>query len=163
MVLVGITATAIALGEVRSVFTFVLDYGWAGLGAGLGPALIMTLLWQRTTGPGILAGMIVGVTTAVVWKQIEWLSSAFYSMIPAFTASLLTIVVISLLTRLDYRTDRGLNLTSILIREDPCRLLFLKNGNAVLRFNAQDPLDLIRNRSESQYSQNCRSMGENQS
>ena len=99
LVFVGVVATGIALGEVRSVFTFVLDYGWAGLGAGLGPALIMTLLWRRATGPGVLAGMIVGVATAVIWKQVEGLSSAFYSMIPAFVASMLTIAIVSLISR----------------------------------------------------------------
>ena len=95
LILAGVVATAIALGEVRSVFSFVLDYGWAGLGAGFGPALIMTLLWNRTSGPAVLAGMVVGVSVAVVWKQIEFLSANFYAMIPAFFASLLTIVFVS--------------------------------------------------------------------
>jgi Na+/proline symporter len=98
LLVVAVIATAIALGDVRSVFTFVLDYGWAGLGAGLGPALIMTLLWKRTTGPAVVAGMLVGLATVIIWKQFPELSAAFYNLVPAFFGSLATIVIISLLT-----------------------------------------------------------------
>ena len=65
VLLVGIVATAIALSDVRSIFDFVLAYGWAGLGAGFGPALILTLFWKRATGWGILSGMIAGVVLLV--------------------------------------------------------------------------------------------------
>ena len=96
LVLVGAIATAIAIGEVRSVFTFVLDYGWAGLGAGIGPALIMSLLWKRATGPGIIVGMLVGITTVVVWKQIPMLADNCYNLVPAFFGSLASIAIVSL-------------------------------------------------------------------
>ena len=82
--------------EVRSVFSFVLDYGWAGLGAGFGPALILRLCWRRTTGWGVLAGMIVGVATAVIWKQFPDLQAQVYNLVPAFVLSMLTIIVVSL-------------------------------------------------------------------
>ncbi len=57
-------AVWIAMRDRRSVFTFVLDYGWAGLGAGFGPALIMRLLYKKTSAWGIIAGMVVGVVVA---------------------------------------------------------------------------------------------------
>ena len=87
-----------AMGEVRTVFDFVLDYGWAGLGAGFGPALILSLLWRRTTGWGVLAGMIVGVVTAIAWKQFPALHRQLYNLVPAFALSALTVVVFSLLS-----------------------------------------------------------------
>ena len=96
VVLIGTIATAIALVEVRSVFSFVLDYGWAGLGAGFGPALILRLCWRRTTGWGVLAGMIVGVATAVIWKQFPDLQAQVYNLVPAFALSMLTIIAVSL-------------------------------------------------------------------
>jgi len=99
VVLVGAVATAIALAEVRSVFSFVLDYGWAGLGAGFGPALIMALLWKRTTGWGVFAGMIVGVSTAVIWKQFPDLHKQLYNLVPAFLFSLVAICAASLATQ----------------------------------------------------------------
>jgi Na+/proline symporter len=95
VILIAVIATAIAAGEVRQVFTFVLDYGWAGLGAGFGPAIILTMLWKRTTRWGILAGMIVGVTTAVVWRQFSALHAQVYNLVPAFTLALLATVVVS--------------------------------------------------------------------
>ena len=96
VLLIGIVATGIALGEMRAVFDFVL-YAWAGLGAGFGPALIMRLLWKRTTGWGVVAGMVVGVVTAVVWRIT--LHDQFYELGPAFFLSLTTIVIVSLLTQ----------------------------------------------------------------
>ncbi len=95
VLLLAVIATAIAMSEVRAVFDFVL-YAWDGLGAAFGPALILTLLWKRTSGPGILCGMIVGVSTAVIWR--ETLHSHLYSLIPAFCLAFTTIVVVSLLT-----------------------------------------------------------------
>jgi Na+/proline symporter len=96
VVLIAVIATAIAAGAVRQVFSFVLDYGWAGLGAGFGPAIILAMLWKWTTRWGILAGMTVGVTTAVVWKQFPALQAQVYSLIPAFALALVATVVVSI-------------------------------------------------------------------
>ena len=98
LILVAAIATAIAIGEVRSVFTFVLDYGWAGLGAGIGPALMMRLLWKRATGPGIIVGMLVGIITVVVWKQVPLLADSCYNLVPAFFGSLASIAIVSYMT-----------------------------------------------------------------
>ncbi len=98
VLLVGLAATGFALAEVRSVFTFVLDYGWAGLGAGFGPALILCLLSKRTTSKGVLSGMIVGVGTAVAWKQFPALQSQIYNLVPAFFLSFVTVWCVSRMT-----------------------------------------------------------------
>jgi sodium/proline symporter len=92
---VGLVATGIALGEIRVVFDFVL-YAWAGLGAGFGPVLVLRLLWKRTTGWGVVAGMVVGVTTAVVWRVT--LHDQLYELVPAFLFSFVAAVIVSLLT-----------------------------------------------------------------
>ena len=95
VLVIGLVATGIALGEVRVVFDFVL-YAWAGLGAGFGPALVLRLLWKRTTGWGVVAGMIVGVTTAVVWRIT--LHDQLYELVPALLLSLIAVIIVSLLT-----------------------------------------------------------------
>ncbi|MDP6443448.1 MAG: sodium/proline symporter [Pirellulaceae bacterium] len=95
VLLIALVATVIATREVRAVFDFVL-YAWDGLGAAFGPALILTLLWKRTTGWGILIGMIVGVATVVIWR--ETLHAHLYSLIPAFAFAFASIVAVSLLT-----------------------------------------------------------------
>ena len=68
VVLIAAVATTVALAEVRTIFDFVL-YAWAGLGAAFGPATILILLWRRTTAWGVLAGIVTGFTTAIVWRE----------------------------------------------------------------------------------------------
>jgi sodium/proline symporter len=97
LLFVGLLATVIAAAEVRSVFKFVL-YCWDGLGAGFGPALILSLFWRRATGWGVAAGMVVGVTTAIGWRQFPALHGQLYGLIPAFAAATVAIIVVSLLT-----------------------------------------------------------------
>jgi sodium/proline symporter len=46
---------------------------------------------------GALAGMIVGAATVIFWSMAG-LSETLYEMIPGFAASLLAIIVVSLLT-----------------------------------------------------------------
>jgi len=85
---------AIALAQLpRSIFRKVL-FAWAGLGAAFGPALVLTLWWPRTSRNGVLAGMIVGFATVILWDN--WPPMALYSMIPAFIAATLAVVIGSL-------------------------------------------------------------------
>lgn len=93
----GAIATSIALGEVRSVFDFVLA-AWDGLGATFGPALLLIYLNRRTTGTGILCAMVVGGITAILWRQTGLATtSGVYSLIPAFGLALLVGWAVSLL------------------------------------------------------------------
>jgi Na+/proline symporter len=77
------------------VFWLVL-FAWGGLGAALGPALILALYWQRTSRAGALSGMIVGAALTVGWRL--WLRepTGIYELVPAFFVSLLTVWVVSL-------------------------------------------------------------------
>jgi Na+/proline symporter len=93
VLVVGIIAMLVALGEVRVIFDFVL-YAWAGLGAAFGPALILLLLWKRTSATGVIAGILVGYITAIVWRQT--LHDQFYELMPAFTLAFMTIICVSL-------------------------------------------------------------------
>jgi len=68
-------------------------YAWAGFGAAFGPALLTSLFWRRTTRNGVLAGILVGGLTVLIWKQFAWLG--LYEMVPGFFLSLLTIYLVS--------------------------------------------------------------------
>jgi len=68
-------------------------YAWAGFGAAFGPALLASLFWRRATRNGILAGIIVGGVTVLVWKQFAFFG--LYEIIPGFAFSLLAIYVVS--------------------------------------------------------------------
>jgi len=61
--------------------------------------LIMSLLWKRTTGWGVFAGMVVGYSTAVIWRQFPDLHAQFYNLVPAFLFSLAATYVVSLCTQ----------------------------------------------------------------
>jgi sodium/proline symporter len=80
------------------VFWLVL-FAWAGLGAALGPTSILALYWKRATRAGMLAGIVVGTVTTIVWYFVPALKSSMYELVPAFLAGLLATVVVSLLTR----------------------------------------------------------------
>ena len=80
--------------------SFILDmvaYAWAGFGAAFGPALLMSLFWRRTTRNGVLAGIIVGGVTVLVWKQLALFG--LYEIVPGFVLSLLAIYAVSLLDK----------------------------------------------------------------
>jgi sodium/proline symporter len=94
VLVVGIIAMIVALGEVRVIFDFVL-YAWAGLGAAFGPALIMILLWKRTSATGVIAGILVGYITTIVWRQT--LHDRFYELMPAFLLALIVVICVSLI------------------------------------------------------------------
>ena len=76
------------------VFWFVL-FAWAGLGASIGPTSILALFWERTTKPGIIAGLITGTLTVFVWKIVPALNNLMYELIPAFFISLLITILVS--------------------------------------------------------------------
>ena len=90
-----IGAAAIALAQLpRSVFDKVL-FAWGGLGAAFGPALVLSLWWPGTTRNGVLAGMLAGFFTVIIWDNIPW-GGLLYSLVPGFLVALLVVVVVSL-------------------------------------------------------------------
>lgn len=95
VLLIGLFAMVVALVKVRVIFDFVL-YAWAGLGAAFGPALILMLLWRRTSAAGVIAGMLVGFITAVVWRMT--LHNYLYELVPAFLLAFVTVWLVSLFT-----------------------------------------------------------------
>jgi len=80
------------------VFWLVL-FAWAGLGAALGPTSILALYWRRTTRAGVVAGLLTGTVTVIVWAQVPALKDALYELVPGFTAAFLATWGVSLLTR----------------------------------------------------------------
>lgn len=92
--------SAMAITLAMNPNSFILDmvsYAWAGFGAAFGPALIMSLFWRRATRNGVLAGIVTGGLTVLIWKQFAFLG--LYEIIPGFLFSLLAIYVVSLLDK----------------------------------------------------------------
>ena len=100
----GIAAVLLAWGAQGLVFWLVL-FAWGGLGAAIGPAVILGLFWRRTTASGVVAGMITGAVVTIVWRL--WLKdpTGLYELIPGFAAATIAVVVVSLLSRPRGRTQ----------------------------------------------------------
>ena len=96
MTVIGVTVIAVLIGLDPN--NFVLDmvsYAWAGFGAAFGPALVLSLFWNRMTRNGALAGIIVGGITVLIWKQLALFG--LYEIVPGFILSCLAIYVVSML------------------------------------------------------------------
>jgi SSS family solute:Na+ symporter len=79
------------------VFWLVL-FAWAGLGASIGPTSILALYWKRCTRSGIMAGLITGTVVTIIWKNVSFLKTSLYELIPAFVLGLLVTIIVSLFT-----------------------------------------------------------------
>ena len=102
----GLVVIAVGIGMIADqlVFWLVL-FSWAGLGAALGPTSLLALFWKRTTRAGVLAGIVAGSATVVVWYFTPALKSRLYELIPAFAMGLLATIVVSLMTTPPEDTD----------------------------------------------------------
>ncbi len=98
--------------------SFILDmvaYAWAGFGASFGPALLMSLFWKRTTRRGVIAGIIVGGVTVLVWKQLALFG--LYEIVPGFIFALIAIYVVS---KMDKEPER--RILEIFDKVGSCRI-----------------------------------------
>lgn len=87
---------AIAMVLALNPDSFILDivaYAWAGFGAAFGPAILASLFWRRATRNGVLAGIVVGGLTVLIWKQLALFG--LYEIIPGFLFSSLAIYIVS--------------------------------------------------------------------
>ena len=53
----------------------------------------MSLFWKYTTRNGIIAGIIVGGVTVIIWKQLALFG--LYEIVPGFIFSLIAIYIFS--------------------------------------------------------------------
>ncbi len=92
--------------EFFKVVMKMVSFAWGGFGAAFGPLILLALFWKRTNLAGAVSGMVVGAATCFLWKF--WLAPTYataypifgvYELAPGFLLSLLTIVVVSLLTK----------------------------------------------------------------
>lgn len=96
----GIGAVLLVIDQEVKVYSYVLTYGWAILGAAFGPQLILMLLWRRASYAGCFAGMLTGFAGAIAWKQ--WYipgphDPEIYNLPLAFAAAMVVNIAISLI------------------------------------------------------------------
>lgn len=87
--LVALIAMVVGLLNNESIFRFVLNYGFAGLGAAFGPALLFRLRSPDPEGDrSVLAAMVGGIGTVVAWNLLE-LGSYSYNLPPGILVAFL--------------------------------------------------------------------------
>ena len=94
VVMLVFTAVLLGLYSQELIFWFVL-FAWGGLGAAIGPTSIMALFWKRTTKRGVMAGVIAGAASVILWKNVAVLDAMVYELIPGFFISATVTVLVS--------------------------------------------------------------------
>jgi sodium/proline symporter len=95
---IGIAAVAMLIGyDPKSQVLEIVAYAWAGLGAGFGPSVLLSLTWRRMTRNGALAGVVAGAVTVIIWANLDGGIFELYEILPGFLVGVLAIVVVSLL------------------------------------------------------------------
>ena len=101
IVILGLFAYVLAVineNQENSIFG-VVSYAWSGLGSAFGPALVLTLWWQKTTRNGIIAGLLTGFFTTVIWANIDFLQNAVTERLVSFIFAFAAVIIISLMDK----------------------------------------------------------------
>jgi sodium/proline symporter len=104
VVVVALVALVLAWNPNSSILRLVAN-AWAGFGAAFGPIVILSLVWNRMTRNGALAGMVLGAATVLFWIYAPVLdggvvlSSLIYEMVPGFLICGTAAIVVSLLDK----------------------------------------------------------------
>ncbi len=97
-IVVGFIAFAIALTSDKLIFSMV-SYAWAGLGSSFGPLILLILTWKKVTWQGVIAGLVTGFASTVIWSELEALDAVISVRFVSWIAALLAVWITSVLTR----------------------------------------------------------------
>ncbi len=95
---VGFIAFLLAIFSKTLIFKMV-GYAWSGLGASFGPPLLLSLWWKGLNGKGIIAGLLTGTITTIVWSNVPALDGFITVRFAAFFLSLFMTIIVSKLTK----------------------------------------------------------------
>ncbi|MBL52073.1 MAG: sodium:proline symporter [Candidatus Marinimicrobia bacterium] len=100
-VILGLIAYGIAIFSQYTGKTIfgVVSYAWSGLGSAFGPALVLTLWWEKTTREGVIAGLLVGFLTTIIWANIPILRGLVTERLSSFILAFLAVYIVSLETQ----------------------------------------------------------------
>jgi sodium/proline symporter len=100
LVVVALCVTGLLIGMFASQYVnFLVLLAWTGLGCSFGPVIILGLFWKQANFYGALAGILSGALTTFVWGLTPALKGTVHEVVPAFFASLLMTILVSLLTQ----------------------------------------------------------------
>ncbi len=97
-IVIGVIAFIFAWKTTDLVFELV-SYAWSGLGASFGPALLLTLWWKKTTKNGVIAGLITGAISTIIWANIDTLQSLITERFASFVLAFIAVVLFSIMDK----------------------------------------------------------------
>ncbi len=106
-IFVGITAFAIALTSDKLIFSMV-SYAWAGLGSSFGPLILLMLTWKKVSWQGVIAGLVTGFASTVIWSELEALDAVISVRFVSWVAAFLAVWITSLLTKKNRESLRSI-------------------------------------------------------
>ena len=96
LIVVLLGAGAYYLSTLSAEFLSVALLAYTIYGAGITPALLAAFFWKRATASGAVASILSGTVVALFWKAYG--NPSIDAVVPAITASILALVVVSLLS-----------------------------------------------------------------
>lgn len=94
VVIIAAAGIYIARQPSQSIMKLV-EFAWAGLASTFGASIVLSLFWRRSTCNGVVAGMLVGALTAIVWRAFGW-NDFLYEILPGVMASYIAVIGVSL-------------------------------------------------------------------
>jgi len=79
----------------KTIFS-VVSYAWSGLGASFGPALLLTLWWSKTSRRGVIAGILTGALSTLIWANVSILHNAVNERLVSFVLAFLAVILFSI-------------------------------------------------------------------
>ncbi|WP_255171234.1 sodium/proline symporter [Natrononativus amylolyticus] len=102
VVVLSVVALAGALQFTGVVFWFIL-FAWAGVACVFAPLVVLSLYWRGLTQEGVVAGMITGSVTAVLWYYFP--PFGLYEGFAAFIVSAVVAIGVSSVTQPPANTE----------------------------------------------------------
>ena len=100
IVILGVIAFGIAIYSQKvgnNIFS-VVSYAWSGLGSSFGPVLVLTLWWSKTTRKGVIAGLLVGFFTTIIWANTD-LRFIVSERLTSFVFAFIIVILVSYLDK----------------------------------------------------------------
>lgn len=96
ILIIGIIALILAFTSKSLIYTIV-HFAWAGIGCSFAPAVIFSFFWKRFAARGVVASLVSGFMTTVIW-MIAGLDKIFAVTAATFIVAFICAVVATLLS-----------------------------------------------------------------
>jgi sodium/proline symporter len=100
IIILGIIAFCIAIYSEftgKNIFG-VVSYAWSGLGSSFGPVLVLSLWWNKTTRKGVIAGLLVGFFSTIIWANTD-LRLIVSERLVSFVFAFIVVILVSYLDK----------------------------------------------------------------